>query len=105
MTFYYFFIFGFANNAARYPKKIAAAMPPAAAFMPPENAPIRPMFFTSSIAPLAKRLPNPVNGTVAPAPAKLISFGYNPTAPKITPVVTKITSILAEVSFVLSISI
>ena len=82
---YCFFIFGFAINEAKYPKKIAAAIPPAAFFIPPVNAPKSPEVLTPSIAPLAKLYPNPVRGTVAPAPAKSTKYLYMPSPPKITP--------------------
>jgi L-fucose isomerase len=36
---------------------------------PPERAPIKPYCSTASLTPLAKLYPNPVSGTVAPAPA------------------------------------
>lgn len=71
-------IFGFAINDAIYPKKTAAAIPPAAAAVPPVNAPIKPICPAFSIAPLASKLPNPVKGTVAPAPAKSTNFSYIP---------------------------
>lgn len=63
-----------ATSEAIYPKKIAAVIPPAAAAVPPVRAPIRPSLSTFFIAPLASKLPNPVNGTVAPAPAKSTNF-------------------------------
>ena len=72
--FYCFFIFGFEINEAKYPKNTAAAIPPAAALTPPVNTPIRPDCWTSSIAPLARLYPNPVRGTVAPAPAKSTKY-------------------------------
>ena len=96
---------GFAINEARYPKNIAAAIPPAAFFIPPVNAPKNPADFTPSIAPFAKLYPNPVRGTVAPAPAKSTKYLYRPSPPNITPAVTNVTNILAEVNFVLSIKI
>ena len=65
-----FFIFGFEIRDAIYPKKTAAAIPPAAAAVPPVKAPTSPISWTFSTAPFAKRFPNPVKGTVAPAPAK-----------------------------------
>ena len=71
---YCFFILGLAINDAKYPKNIAAAMPPADAFTPPINAPIRPEFCASVIAPLAKLAPKPRSGTVAPQPAKSITY-------------------------------
>ena len=61
---------GFEISEAKYPKKTAAAIPPAEAFTPPIKAPTNPFWDTSSIAPLAKLYPNPVSGTVAPQPAK-----------------------------------
>lgn len=71
---YCFFIFGFETRAAIYPKNIAAAIPPAAAAVPPVNAPIRPSVSAFFIAPFASKLPKPVKGTVAPAPAKSTNF-------------------------------
>ena len=71
---YCFFILGFAINEAKYPKNIAAAIPPADAFTPPINAPRRPEFCASVIAPFAKLAPNPRSGTVAPQPAKSITY-------------------------------
>ena len=68
--FYYLFIFGFETSDAIYPKNTAAAIPPDAVVMPPVNAPTKPDSCTFCIAPLARRLPKPVKGTVAPAPAK-----------------------------------
>ena len=47
---------------------------PAAAAIPPVNAPISPDSWTFFIAPFARRFPKPVKGTVAPAPAKSTSF-------------------------------
>jgi hypothetical protein len=79
---YCFFIFGLDINEARYPKKIAAAIPPAAAFVPPVNTPINPDLPTSSITPFARALPKPVSGTVAPAPANSTNFEYIPRPPK-----------------------
>lgn len=73
---------GFAINDAIYPKKIAAAIPPAAAFTPPIKAPSNPEFCTSLIAPLARFAPNPSKGTVAPQPAKSITYLYMPSPPK-----------------------
>ena len=70
ITIYCFFIFGFETREAIYPKNTAAAIPPAAAAVPPVNAPTKPDSCTFWIAPFARRLPKPVKGTVAPAPAK-----------------------------------
>ena len=69
-TIYCFFIFGFEIKDAIYPKNTAAAIPPAAAVVPPVNAPTKPISWTFCTAPLASKFPNPVKGTVAPAPAK-----------------------------------
>lgn len=77
-VYYCFFIFGFAIKEARYPKNIAAAIPPADAFTPPINAPSKPEFWASVIAPLAKLAPKPSSGTVAPQPAKSITYWYMP---------------------------
>ena len=38
--------------------------------VPPVNAPTKPISWTFCTAPLASKFPNPVKGTVAPAPAK-----------------------------------
>jgi len=40
---YCFFIFGFDTRDAIYPKNTAAEIPPAAAAVPPVNAPTRPI--------------------------------------------------------------
>ena len=69
---FYFLIFGFETSDAIYPKKIALEIPAAQAFTPPIKAPMKPEFFTSSIAPFESKFPNPVKGTVAPQPAKSI---------------------------------
>ena len=47
---------------------------PAVAAVPPVNAPISPVSWTFFIAPFARRLPKPVKGTVAPAPAKSTKY-------------------------------
>ena len=67
---YSFFILDLEIKDAIYPKKTAAAIPPALAVTPPVKAPTIPYSFTPLIAPFAKLYPNPVKGTVAPAPAK-----------------------------------
>lgn len=67
---YCFFILGFATREAIYPKNTDAAIPPAAAVVPPVNAPTSPISWTFFITPLANKFPKPVKGTVAPAPAK-----------------------------------
>jgi len=71
---YCFFILGFEISDARYPKNTAAAIPPADALTPPVKAPTSPFDCTPSIAPFAKLYPNPVRGTVAPAPAKSTKY-------------------------------
>ncbi len=52
---------------------IAAVIPPALALKPPVSAPNHPFCATASRTPLARVAPNPVSGTVAPAPANSIS--------------------------------
>ena len=52
------------------PKTIAAAIPPEVAVNPPVKTPNRPFSSTAFSTPLANAYPNPVKGTVAPAPAK-----------------------------------
>ena len=85
---YCFFIFGFETRDAIYPKKIAEAIPPAAAFVPPVKAPIILFEEISDITPFDRRFPKPVRGTVAPHPAKSIKYWYIPIPPKIAPKVT-----------------
>lgn len=48
---------------------MAAAIPPAAAVIPPVKIPKIPFSLIPSIAPFASAFPKPVSGTVAPAPA------------------------------------
>ena len=55
------------------PTIIAAVIPPAVAFSPPVSTPMKPLSAIASLTPLESVYPNPVNGTVAPAPAKSIS--------------------------------
>ena len=93
---------GLKINATKYPKNTAPAIPPAADLTPPMKAPNTPLSCTANFTPLLKLYPNPVKGTVAPAPANLTRGSYIPNAPKITPDTTKITNILAGVSFVRS---
>ena len=80
-------------------------MPPAAPVIPPVKAPNNPSFSTPSIAALANEFPKLGNGIVAPAPPISISLSYNPKPPKIAPIVTKATNILAGVNLVVSINI
>lgn len=58
---------------------MAAAMPPAVALSPPVSTPSRPCSATASAAPLASEYPNPVSGTVAPAPPQSTTYWYAPT--------------------------
>lgn len=53
-------------------------MPPAAAFTPPVNIPIKPVSSIAVIVPFAKEYPKPVKGTVAPAPPNSTNLGYIP---------------------------
>ena len=78
LFYYCFLIFGLETKDAIYPKNIAAAIPPDVALIPPVNAPSNPFSLTESIAPFASKLPNPVNGTVAPLPAKSTRYLYIP---------------------------
>lgn len=71
---YCFLILGFETKDAIYPKNIAADIPAAAALVPPIKAPMKPFEPASVIAPFASKLPNPVRGTVAPQPAKSITY-------------------------------
>ena len=68
INLYYCFVFGLKIRAIKYPKKIAAVIPPAAPSIPPVNAPINPFSFTPFIAAFAKPLPKLGKGIVAPAP-------------------------------------
>ena len=78
---YCFFILGLDIREAIYPKNTAAAIPPAAAAVPPVKAPTNPISLTFCMEPFASRLPNPVKGTVAPAPAKSTKCLYIPSPP------------------------
>ena len=86
-------------------KNTAAAIPPAVAVNPPVNNPKTPFVETCLITPFASVLPKPQIGTKAPAFAKSTSGSYKPSPSKITPATKKETNILADVSFVLMISI
>ena len=66
---YYCFVLGLKISAIRYPKNIAAVIPPAAPFIPPVKAPINPSSFTAFIAESAKPFPKLGRGIEAPAPA------------------------------------
>ena len=57
------------RRLASKPLMIATVIPPALAFKPPINMPRNPFSSTASRTPLARMLPNPVKGTLAPAPA------------------------------------
>ena len=102
---YYCFVLGLKISAIRYPKNIAAVIPPAAPFIPPVKAPINPSAFTAFIAASAKPFPKLGRGIEAPAPANSTSLSYNPKPPNTAPVVTNITNILAGVNLVVSINI
>lgn len=84
----YFLVLGLKINAFKYPKNMAAAMPPAVAVMPPAKMPVNPSSRIIFCVPVAKECPNPVNGIVAPAPAKSTKGWYSPTADKTTPATT-----------------
>ena len=51
-----------------------AQIPAAQAVRPPEKIPKNPCSAIAFLTPFARRYPNPLRGTVAPAPAKSISF-------------------------------
>ena len=87
-----------------YPNRIAAVIPPAAPVRPPVNTPIIPCSSTDFLTPVASRCPKPVSGVVAPHEAKSTKGWYKPNAESKTPDTTYPTSILAGVSFVLSIN-
>ena len=55
------------------PKNIAAVIPPLVAVSPPVNAPKSPFLSIPSITPFPKAYQKPVNGIVAPHPAKSTS--------------------------------
>lgn len=84
---------------------IAAAIPPAVASRPPVKAPNKPFDFTALIAPFASDAPKPIIGTFIPAFANSEMGAKMLNACKITPIKTKVTSILAEVMFVYMMSI
>ena len=67
---FYFLALGFEINAAKYPKKIAAAIPAAHDLIPPVNVPSQPSSSTAVSTPLASVYPKPESGTVAPELAK-----------------------------------
>ena len=100
LEIFYFFAFGLNITEKIYPNSIAAVIPPAALENPPVKIPINPDLSISSMTPVASVYPKPVSGTLAPAPANLISGSYTPNSVRIAPRDTKHTSILAGVSFV-----
>lgn len=67
--------------------------------------PINPLVSTASLIPLNSVLPNPNNGTDAPAPANSTKGGYTPIAPKTAPEHTNSTIIRPGCIFVFSIKI
>ena len=87
------------NRAAIRPNMIAAVIPPAALVSPPVSIPNAPSVFTASFMPSHITNPNPLIGTVAPAPANSVRGLYSPTAPKITPATANPVRILAGGSF------
>ena len=93
------------KNETKSPDSTAAAIPAEPAHNGPVRTPSKPFSRIASLVPFTRTLPKPVSGTVAPAPAKSTSLSYTPVAPRITPSTTKVTSILAGVIFVTSISI
>ncbi len=68
---YCFFLSTRLGKEAIYPKKIAAAIPPAAALVPPIKSTNQTNLFNFFNSTLANKLPKPVKGTVAPAPAEI----------------------------------
>ena len=89
-------------NANKKAKKIADAMPPAALFSPPVSTPKKPSAFAPSIAPFASVEPNPIIGTLAPAFANSLKYGYTPTVSSIIPITKNNTKMRAVVILVLT---
>ena len=89
LLFYSFFILGSNISDAINPNISAADTPTAHEVNPPVNNPKNPCSSIAFFMPFHKTLPNPVRGTVAPAPANLTKGSYIPTAPSTTPVVTR----------------
>ena len=85
-------------------KNTAAAIPPAVAINPPVKIPRTPEDCAAPIAPFAREAPNPIIGTLIPAPAKLEIGSKIPNACRSTPTKTKVTKILEDVIFVVIIN-
>ena len=64
-----YFDLGFAKNETTRPQITDAIMPTEPAVKGHDKAPIRPFSLPAFLVPSARRLPKPVSGTVAPAPA------------------------------------
>lgn len=99
----FYFVPDLVTKATMRPLIIAAVIPAEPEESGPVTIPSQPVSFIISRVPLANVYPKPVRGTVAPQPAKLTRWLYKPTASRITPRTTKLTSIRAGVSFVRSI--
>ena len=87
------------------PKNIAAAIPPAVACKPPVKIPKMPFALTAFIAPFANDAPNPIIGTLIPAPNNEASGSKSPKPASATPIISNKTKILAVVIFVFITSI
>ena len=74
----------------------------ALAVNPPSNIPISPSLSICSAIPFHKLFPNPIRGTLAPAPAQSIKGCYKPKKPSIVPKTTNKTITLPGNNFVLS---
>ena len=96
--------FGFDLNIrdTKKPNINAELIPAADAVNPPVITPKKPLSSTAFLTPSIRTEPNPVNGTLAPAPAKSIIGLYKSNNCKTVPVHTNATSIVAGVNFVLS---
>lgn len=70
--------FGLNTSAPKKPKMIAAEIPALVTSKIPVMIPMTPSACISCMAPCTSALPKLVIGTVAPAPANLISGSYQP---------------------------
>ena len=84
----FYFLLEENSNPTINANRTAEAIPAAAAVIPPVNTPRKPVSVTAFRIPFANRWPNPVRGTVAPAPANSTNFSYSPNAERITPATT-----------------
>ena len=102
-----FYVFGFDLKISdtRKPNNNDADIPPAEAVSPPVITPKNPFSSIAFFTPSVNSEPNPVSGTVAPAPAKSMIGLYKLNNSINAPTHTKVTSMRAGVSFVLSIRI